>query len=167
MTRLASAFGLSLQELLLEPEAPPPSPGRVVTGRRSITRFGGGRVVTNPFYDYAYYNVDLVDKQIVPMLGVVRARTLDEFGPLLRHPGEEFILVLEGQIEVHTEFYEPEILNVVDGVYIDSQMGHAYLSRVEGGSRVLAACTASADELTGELRKRDGGRSGGRDEGGT
>ena len=32
----------------------------------------------------------------------MRARS-KEFGELVKHAGEEFILVLEGQVEVHTE----------------------------------------------------------------
>jgi len=72
---------------------------------------------------------------MVPIVAEVRARSLDEFGPLLRHGGEEYFLVTSGRVAVHTEFYAPEILGEGDGIYLDSTMGHAYLNAGEGTFR--------------------------------
>ena len=55
-------------------------------------------------------------------------RTQQEFGALIRHPGEEFVYVAEGQLIVHTEFYDPVTLHAGEGIYIDSNMGHGYIA---------------------------------------
>src|SRR3546814_8436462 len=71
-----------------------------------------------------------------------------EFGELVHHQGEEFIYVLEGRIEVHSEFYDPVTLDVGEGIYIDSSMGHAYV--VADGfeeALVLGVCSSADDGL--------------------
>src|ERR1700730_15976116 len=97
-------------------------PAPVVTARRSISRAGQGQVVDTKFCTYNYQCTDLIAKKMVPIMAEVRARTLEEFGPLLRHAGEEYVLVTHGRINLHTEFYAPEILEEGDGVYLDSTM---------------------------------------------
>jgi uncharacterized cupin superfamily protein len=84
---------------------------------------------------------------MVPILAKIHATSMEEFGPLLRHGGEEWIYVLRGEIEVHSEFYEPERLGVGDSIYLDSRMGHAYLSMTKSGPDILAVCSAPAAEL--------------------
>lgn len=74
--------------------------------------------------DYHYLATDLVRKRMVPMLAHARARTLAQFGPLTRHAGEEFLIVLRGEIELHTDQYAPVRLKAGESVYIDSTMGH-------------------------------------------
>jgi hypothetical protein len=82
---------------------------------------------------------------MIPIIGLVRVRTLEEFGDLIRHPGEEFVYVIEGSIELHTEFYEPIILKPGEGAYLDSNMGHAYLAAPGcDEAKILGVC-ASAD----------------------
>ena len=64
----------------------------------------------------------------------------------MRHPGEEYIHVIEGRAEVHTEFYDPIVLEAGEAVYIDSNMGHAYIA-AEGCEEVLLlGVCSSADE---------------------
>ena len=58
---------------------------RPVTARRSISRAGQGQVVDTKFYTYNYQCTDLIGKRMVPIMAEVRARSLEEFGPLLRH----------------------------------------------------------------------------------
>src|SRR3546814_11119147 len=70
---------------------------------------------------------DLRQKRMIPILTRIRAHSASEFGELVHHQGEEFIYVLEGRIEVHSEFYDPVTLDVGQGIYIDSSMGHAYV----------------------------------------
>ena len=102
------------------------SAARVMT-RRSVGSMDNAVHVDTANYDYFFLCPDLRKKAMIPIFGRVRAKTLEEFGELMRHPGEEFIYVLTGQIAVHTEFYEPVILEPGQCAYIDSAMGHAYL----------------------------------------
>jgi len=70
----------------------------------------------------------------------------------MRHAGEEYLLVLEGRVAVHSEFYAPEILETGDGIYIDSNMGHAYLNAGDGPARAICVCSAEARDHYERLR---------------
>jgi hypothetical protein len=76
----------------------------------------------------------------------VRAKSLEEFGELVHHSGEEFIHVLEGRAEVHTEFYDSIVLEAGESVYIDSNMGHAYTAAKGCDEVLLLGVCSSADE---------------------
>lgn len=138
---VAQGFGLSLSEFLAIPSE--------ATGSRndgharvSFARTGSGERVETPGYISFYVCNNLRQKRMVPIMTVARARTLDEFGPLLRHDGEEFVVVVKGRVEVHTEFYEPEILEAGEGVYLDSRQGHAYLNAGEGEAVICSVNSA-------------------------
>ncbi|GHF37281.1 XRE family transcriptional regulator [Seohaeicola zhoushanensis] len=102
---------------------------------------GDGALISTSNYDYLYLCPEVKNKFIVPIIARVKARDIQSFGELFHHGGEEFLYVLEGQVEVHSEFYEPVILNKGDGVYLDSAMGHGYLSTGDGEAEVLCICT--------------------------
>jgi transcriptional regulator with XRE-family HTH domain len=125
---------------LFEPEpridAVPPG----VTARRSITRQGQGLRVETPNYDYRYLCTDLAKKAMVPILITIRARSLVRFGSFSTHSGEEFIYVLRGEVEVHTEFYEPTALRAGEAMYIDSAMRHAFLTTGKRSALMLNVC---------------------------
>ena len=74
------------------------------------------------------------------------------------HPGsEEIIYVLEGAIEIHTEFYDPGALKTGQGIYLDSSMGHAYV--VADGfdeALVLGVCSSADDGLMDSLMSLHG-----------
>src|SRR6202522_2346555 len=125
------------------------TPETQAVGRRSIARSGSGKTVSTGLYEYLYVSPELSSKQMVPILVKIQATCLEEFGPYLRHGGEEWIYVLKGEIEVHSEFYEPERLGVGDSIYLDSRMGHAYISRSKGGAEVVSVCSAPEAELVG------------------
>ena len=54
-----------------------------------------------------------------------------------RHEGEEFLLVLEGEVQLLTEFYEPATLVVGDSAYYDATMGHRLISTSEEDALIL------------------------------
>lgn len=133
---VARGFGLSLSEFLApRSEAVTANQG---VARISWARRGSGERVVTGAYKSDYLCGNLRQKRMIPLLTEVRARTLEEFGPLLRHEGEEFVFVLTGRVEVNTEFYEPEILEQGEGVYIDSRQGHAYLNASDEVSIILS-----------------------------
>lgn len=112
-------------------------------GRRSITRRGEGRVIDNSKFTQLYPAADLLQKQLVPIISEVKARSRAEYGALLRHPGEEYLLVLEGAIELHTEFYAPVRLEAGDSIYFDSSMAHGYVAAASGPCRMLSVCSTA------------------------
>ena len=153
LLQLTSGLKMEIAELF-NPAVAAPAQGRPVTARRSISRGGQGQIITTKFYTYTYQCTDLIGKRMVPIVAEVRARSLDEFGPLLRHGGEEYFLVTSGRVAVHTEFYAPEILDEGDGIYLDSTMGHAYLNAGQAPSaKGVCLCTSEAPDLYDQLRQ--------------
>ena len=113
-----------------------------VKARRTITRHGDGTQVETRNYGYLYLCTDLSRKAMIPSIVTIRARSLMQFDSLSSHRGEEFIYVLRGKVEVHTEFYAPVALKRGDALYIDSTMGHATLNAGKRDALVLSVCTS-------------------------
>jgi len=128
-----------------------------VTGRRSVGTLDRAVRVTTDNYDYNYLCTDLRRKRMIPIITRIRTRSADEFGELVHHQGEEFVYVLEGRIEVHTEFYDPVMLDAGQSIYIDSQMGHAYVV-AEGFEEalVLGVCSSAEEGLMDSLMSLHG-----------
>ena len=133
-----------------------------VTARRSIGRLDRAIQVTTPNYDYHYLCPELRRKRMIPILTNIRAKTVQEFGDLVRHSGEEYIYVIDGRIEVHTEFYDPVLLEEGESIYLDSQMGHAYVV-AEGcdEATVLGICSSADESLMNSLMSLHGPEAGG------
>jgi transcriptional regulator with XRE-family HTH domain len=143
LARLSAGLEVDMAQLFEQGEAAQTN----VHGRRSITRSGGGLAVETENYSHLYPGEDLLNKRLVPIIAEVRARSLAEFGELVRHVGEEFVYVLEGTVELHTDLYAPARLEAGDSVYFDSGMGHAYVAVGLKHCRVLSVCTASQAQL--------------------
>lgn len=154
---LSQRLNMPMSELFAEPDdkAEP-----AVTARRSIGRIDDAVRVNTQNYDYYYLCPELRHKRMIPVLARVRAKTLEKFGQLVRHTGEEHTYVLEGSIILHTEFYDPLVLKAGESVYIDSNMGHAYL--VGEGCKeavVLSVCSSADDSLMDSLLKLHAGEN--------
>jgi len=149
LLQLSQRLKIRMSELFAEQDelAEPP-----VTARRSIGRIEDAIRVNTPNYDYYYLCPELRRKRMIPVLTRVRAKTIEEFGDLVRHSGEEYIHVLEGRAEVHTEFYDPIVLEAGESVYIDSNMGHAYIA-AKGCEEVLllGVCSSTDEQLMESL----------------
>ena len=111
-------------------------------GRRSIVRSGEGKLIESTGVQYRYLAHDLLNKLSVPMIMEVRARSLEEFGEFNRHPGEEFLYVLDGELDLYTSVYLPVSLKKGDSMYFDGNMGHAYVAVGQATCRVLSVCIA-------------------------
>jgi transcriptional regulator with XRE-family HTH domain len=142
LQQLSQRLNIRMSELFAEGEAPAAT---AVMGRRSIGTLENSLRVNTANYDYYYLCTELRQKRMIPNIARVRAKSLEEFGDLVRHSGEEFIYVVEGQLIVHTEFYDPVALETGQSIYIDSGMGHAYVAG-EGCDEVLIVAVMSSDE---------------------
>jgi transcriptional regulator with XRE-family HTH domain len=116
-------------------------------GRRSIARSGEGKAIETRSYSHLYPAWDLLNKNMIPIVAELHAHSLEEFGELIRHPGEEYAYVLEGEVDLHTSLYAPVRLKAGDSIYFDSGMGHAYIAATDGLCRVLSLCTAPETQL--------------------
>ena len=157
LQQLSQRLGLRMSELFAESDEVPEDGPSQVTARRSIGKLDRAIQVTTDNYDYHYLCPELRRKRMIPVLTNIRAKTVEEFGDLVRHSGEEYIYVLDGRIEVHTEFYEPVVLEQGESIYIDSQMGHAYIV-AEGceEATVLGVCSSADEGLMDSLMNLHG-----------
>jgi transcriptional regulator with XRE-family HTH domain len=135
------------------------APPAHVGGRRSITRAGDGRAIETDTYGHLYPATELLNKRFVPIVAEIRARSINQFGEMIRHAGEEYAYVLEGAIDLHTDLYAPVRLEVGDSIYFDSGMGHAYIAAAPGACRVLAICSGDESQLLAALGQPTGAES--------
>ncbi len=150
LQQVSRRLGMRMSELFAEESAD--AEAQSVTARRSIGDLAHAVRVETPNYDYYYLCTELRRKRMVPVTAKVRAKSLDEFGPLVRHAGEEFFYVVRGRIVVHTDFYDPVTLGEGESMYIDSTMGHAYLV-AEGcdEAEIIGVMASGDDELMRSL----------------
>jgi transcriptional regulator with XRE-family HTH domain len=149
LLQLSQRLNLRMSDLFSEADTSGDLP---ITARRSIGRLSNAVRVNTPNYEYFYMCPELRRKRMVPTVTRVRAHSIEEFGELVRHPGEEYIYVIEGPVEIHTEFYEPIVLQTGESIYIDSTMGHAYvLPKGREQALVLGVCSSAEEDLAEAL----------------
>lgn len=143
LQQVSQRLNLRMSELFAEPED---DPATAVMARRSIGTADTAIRVNTRNYDYYYLCPELRRKRMIPLVTRIRAKSVAEFGDLVQHSGEEFIYVIEGSVEVHTEFYDPVIIKAGESIYLDSKMGHAYVAAEGCDEAVVLGVCSSADE---------------------
>lgn len=149
LVQLSQRLNIRISELFADPTGMGEA---AVTARRSIGHITDAVRVNTKNYDYYYMCPELRKKRMIPILTRIRAKSAEEFGELVHHSGEEYIYVLEGGIKVFTEFYDPVYLGVGESIYIDSNMGHAYVT-ADGcdEATVLGVCSSTDESLMESL----------------
>lgn len=126
-----------------------------------VTRAGEGVVYRGLSFSYEFLGTTAAGKQMSPILGTVHARRIDGPEDFVRHPGEEFVYVLTGTIDVHFDTGEVVQLRKGDSLYFDSSVGHAYVSVSRQLARVIGV-TSSESTMLRLARHGRGAASGGR-----
>ena len=116
----------------------------LTAGMRSVTRARTGDVHTLARYVSEVLSSDISHKEMHPAINHITADTLDEIGGLWSHPGQEFLYVLNGAVELHTDLYVPLTLNEGDSVYFEGSMKHAYLKSGEETATILVVVAPSS-----------------------
>ncbi|WP_207081085.1 helix-turn-helix domain-containing protein [Novosphingobium sp. KA1] len=132
LKRVCDALGIGIEDIVSSGEK------SQLSGRKTTTRDGEGESFTSDQYDYRVHSSEISKKAMSPFEMVVRARSIEEFDHWSQHNGEEFVYVLSGSIEIHTEHYKPFQLNQGESAYFDSGMKHLYISLSEDNARVLS-----------------------------
>jgi transcriptional regulator with XRE-family HTH domain len=145
LLRLSSGLGVDISALFNGETSEHGFPGG--SGRRSIIRAGEGKAIETPNYSHLYPAWELLNKRIIPIVAEAHARSLEEFGELIRHPGEEYAFVIEGEVDLYTSLYAPVRLKAGDSIYFDSGMGHAYIAVGEGPCRILSLNSTPETQL--------------------
>ncbi len=100
------------------------------------------RLASAPSYDEGHYQfrmlaTDYPQRRMSPVHGTIRARTLDQFPDYIRHAGQEYAMVLSGQVRICFENGQVLDLKRHESAYFDSSVGHVYLSTGRGDAQVL------------------------------
>jgi transcriptional regulator with XRE-family HTH domain len=156
LTRISAGLEVDFSSLFGAAEVEPEP--QALHGRRSIARAGEGRPIESPNYFHLYPAAELLHKRLIPVIVEIRVRSLEEFGELIRHSGEEYAYVLEGEIDVHTSAYAPKRLKAGDSIYLDSSMGHAYIAACDVPCRVLAVCSGTESQIITAVGGTPGGQ---------
>ena len=140
LVRLANGLDCDITDLFHEP--PPQAP----LGRRVVTHKGKGHLHVTDTYSYELLCNDITYKKMIPLHVSIKAKSFKEFSSMPKHEGEELILVISGTIEVHTEFYQPEILQAGDCIYFDSTMEHACINKGNTSAEIFWVTTSASVE---------------------
>lgn len=131
LLRLARGFNLDVAELFV------PAQEHMGAGRRTIERKGNGERHETPMYEHLVLCSQLANKRMMPFITRIKARGVTPNEGWSRHEGEEFVYVLSGEIELHTEFYQPATLSPGDCFYIDSRMQHRVINATDEDATVM------------------------------
>jgi len=131
--RVARALHINFVQMLESPSAAPRH-----MARRTVTRAGDAPQLQSDHYVYAPHASEITNKAMVPSLMHIRTRELPPADQWSTHQGEEFIYVISGTLEFHTEEYAPALLNQGDSCYLDSAMRHAFVSKGDEDAVVLS-----------------------------
>lgn len=148
LQQLGERLNVSMADLFAEGDEP--AAARIL-GRRSIAALDNSLRVDTHNYEYHYLCTELRHKRMVPVITRIHARSLEDFGELVRHSGEEFVYVIQGKVVVHTEYYDPVELAAGESIYIDSGMGHAYVCAEGYDESLTIGVMSSADEDLADL----------------
>ncbi len=131
MQKLAHGLSINMPQLFEPPKK------IMATGRRDVTRAGKGKPHPTPTYEHELLACELSNKKMMPFKTKVHARAFEEYEDWVRHDGEEFLLILEGEVAFYSEFYEPVYLQKGDSVYYDANMGHMLVSVSEDDADIF------------------------------
>ena len=113
--------------------------------RRSVTRAGDGVVHDVAGIRFEVLCSEFKEKRNVFWRVTVSGRTIDDCGGWRRHPVEEFIHVMAGTLELHTEHYETALLGAGDSILFDAMMPHAYATAGAGDAILLMSNTITPE----------------------
>lgn len=151
LIRLAQALNVDIKDIIAGADA---RDTPVAVGRRSITRAGEGMDADSEKHLHHYPAADLLGKMMTPIIIDVQARSVEELGGLVRHSGEEYLYVISGSMELHSDLYAPLVLGAGDSVYFDSGMAHGYVRTSAEPCRVLAVCAGQGIQQLAETASK-------------
>lgn len=111
-----------------------------VTARLISTKAGEAELFKTDHYDYRVHSTALTRKVMVPLHMTIRNHLPPPQDEWSIHDGEEFIYVLSGTLQFHTEHYAPLTLGPGESCYLDSTMRHAFVALGDKDAEILSIC---------------------------
>lgn len=139
--KLTVSAALKIADILQVPASKFLSTGKPqATGRRTITRKHSGAAQNTPGMHLESLCSDFKEDHNLYWNVTITASNLDEVGGLRQHPGQEFIFVVSGKLQLLSAYYDPVTLGAGDSILFDSEQPHAYVA-VDGPVNVLMVNT--------------------------
>ncbi len=114
------------------------SPARAATGLLQptvvTTAIDNAAGYSTGNYDYHPMAGDFPGRNMTPMYARIFARELTQFEDYIRHPGQEFALVLSGRVRIQFETGEWISIGCRETAYFNSAIGHIYLAQSDDGT---------------------------------
>ncbi|KMM85619.1 Helix-turn-helix domain-containing protein [Pseudomonas taetrolens] len=85
-------------------------------------------------YEYHPMAGDFPGRNMTPMYARIFARELSQFEDYIRHPGQEFAVVLSGRVRIQFETGESLSIGCRETAYFNSAIGHIYLAESKDGA---------------------------------
>ena len=139
--RLSDALGLSISDLSGETKVQ--TGGQ--PGRRSIMRGYLGKSASSANYERSWLFSDLRQKRMFPVVQKLLARSLKDFGPLVHHEGEEFIIVIKGNVTAG----DVKVFGKVEGKIIGERCELKAKSRLDGDIKAKMFSMEEGAQLSG------------------
>ncbi|HSI40106.1 MAG TPA: XRE family transcriptional regulator [Xanthobacteraceae bacterium] len=130
--RLCEGLDIALEQFV----TPGPKPN--VSGRKTQTRRGTAVPFSTDQYEYLAHSSEISRKSMVPLEMWITARSADDFEEWGQHEGEEFVYVISGEIEIHTDQYAPFRVSSGESAYFDSGMKHIYVTVSAEAAHILS-----------------------------
>lgn len=108
------------------------------SGILAVTKSGMAEKLPDSLYDYYVHSTDLMVKNIIPLVMHVHIQSPPPPEEWSTHIGEEFVYVIRGAIELHTQYYAPKRLDEGESAHFDSSMRHAYVNLTDEKSIILS-----------------------------
>ncbi len=104
--------------------------------RRSVTRRAQGAKQAMPGMNLEVLCGEFKEKHQLFWKVKVSAKSLQQNGGWRQHPGQEFLYVLAGTLELHSQYYDQIVLKAGDSILFDAEQPHAYVA-VGGPAELL------------------------------
>lgn len=101
-----------------------------------------GPLYRSDHYEYRMLATEFAGKHMTPLRGRIVAKRREEFSDFIRHPGQEFVTVLAGQVRIEFETGELIELKKHESAYFDSSVGHIYYSTGAKEAEVVIVMSA-------------------------
>jgi transcriptional regulator with XRE-family HTH domain len=134
LVKLSQALGIDVGDFLGDS---PTEPFALVRSyeRKTVSRVAS-RTGVNLGYTYEALGIGMKDRRMEPFVVTLEPVAIKE-KRLSTHEGEEFIYVLEGDVEVHLEDHT-DTLEPGDSIYFKSSIPHHIMCPGEEPARILA-----------------------------
>lgn len=123
-----------------------------------LTRAGKGVTYRSLAMSYEFFGTSVQGKMITPALVTVHARRVEGPEDYSRHPGEEFVYIIAGVVDVHFETGECVRLGRGDSLYFDSRVGHAYVSVSRALAKAVAVVTSESSIVRSARQQQSSGK---------